>query len=157
MEVTVFLTALRQGACGACLPFPSSLRVCSLWPVPLVAAPTYQSMFQEEAVMAWDQAVVVTMFFWVWKLSEGQTRWWWWWWEGTQNPSAETQLSHLLATAWPACPRWPLIPPVTAHLLGRHTNAVSVIMHTPTHPLYPWTLFFACPSFCLFSLPRSDL
>lgn len=98
---------LRQRACGACLPFPSSLRVCSSWPVPLVAASTYQSMFQEEAVMAWDQAVVVTMFFRVWKLSEGQTRWWWWW-EGTQNPSAETQLSHLLAAAWPACPRWPV-------------------------------------------------
>lgn len=61
---------LRQRACGACLPFPSSLRVCSSWPVPLVAASTYQSMFQEEAVMAWDQAVVVTMLFRVWKLSE---------------------------------------------------------------------------------------
>lgn len=121
--------ALRQGAHAAvelaCLPY-------------------------EESVMAWDQAVLVTMFLQGLRAITGPDQV-----VGRDSEliccnSAESSASHCLA----CLPAHTGLSPsthfsVTAQLLGRHTNTVYMIMHAHTPTSGPGQLFFTCPSACL--------
>lgn len=57
------LLALRWGAhaAGELAWLLFSLWLCFVWPLLSVVASSYQSMFHEEAVVAWEQAGVVTV------------------------------------------------------------------------------------------------